>query len=115
MSDPMPLVDAVKFLGIVFHGEHNIPGPITAFGYGWKLHCRRTLETYDGDLLTRLVVLGHDLCVRVEVGPSNPQGVSVVVHQRQRTAARQSERHPTLEDAAARCRQSAGWMLVDVS
>jgi len=64
------------------------------------------LATYDGDHLTRLVFLAHDLCVRVELRPHGPSYVGLVFTPRERDGDREQHmrdlrNHPTLDEAVA--------------
>ena len=91
-------------LAKVFHGEHNVP-PVRSFGKGIKCHVHSgQLATFDFDYLTRLVVLGHDQCIRVEVCQGGPGTVGVVLFKRHTREGRMTERHPTMEDAMAKIR-----------
>lgn len=58
----------------------------------------RNLATYDGNLLTALVVLSHDRCIRVEVNPASPSSLQLLFHPRERAANRVAQRMPTLEE-----------------
>jgi hypothetical protein len=62
------------------------------------------LSTFDTDQLTRLVVLCHDRMVRLEIRAAAPGYLRLLFHPRHSRDGRQYERHPTLEDAAARIR-----------
>lgn len=64
------------------------------------------MGTYDGDILTRLVLLAHDMCVRVEIQP-NMRYLKLVFHPRQREGSI-SEKHPTLESHVAGLRHHYG-------
>lgn len=67
----------------VFHGEHHAPERIYAFGRGIKCNAEsHRLSTFDFDYLTRLVVLAHDACVRVEIVSSGPGRIGLVLHKR---------------------------------
>lgn len=89
----------------VFHGEHHAPERIYAFGRGIKCHAEsHRLSTFDFDYLTRLVVLAHDACVRVEVVSSGPGRIGLVLHKRAGRTGSSYERHPTMEEAIERVR-----------
>lgn len=64
------------------------------------------MGTYDDDLLTRLVLLAHDMCIRVEIQP-NMKYLKLVFHPRQREGGI-SDGHPTLEKHVAGLRQHYG-------
>ncbi|NDY89775.1 hypothetical protein [Ideonella livida] len=89
----------------VFHGEHHAPERIYAFGRGIKCHAEsHRLSTFDFDYLTRLVVLAHDACVRVEVVSSGPGRIGLVLHKRAGRTGSSYDRHPTMEEAIERVR-----------
>src|SRR5262249_33958770 len=60
--------------------------------------------TFDSSLLTRLVFLCHDRCVRVSINPRGHHSLTLLFHPRQRDGGVWS-RHPTLEQAIADHRQ----------
>ena len=89
----------------VFHGEHHAPERIYAFGRGIKCNAEsHRLSTFDFDYLTRLVVLAHDACVRVEVVSSGPGRIGLVLHKRAGRTGSSYDRHPTMEEAIERVR-----------
>jgi hypothetical protein len=55
------------------------------------------LNSYDDDKLTRLVVLAHDRCLRLEINPCNFNHLELLFHQRDRVADFY-HRMPTMED-----------------
>lgn len=77
----------------------------TAGPHGAKrtLRDRRDLSTFDTDALTRLVILAHDLAIRVEIRPAM-HNVRVLAHQRTREGSLM-HRHPTIEEAIADVRR----------
>lgn len=66
--------------------------------------------TFDSNLLTKLVFLAHDRCLRASINPRSPQALTLLFHQRQREGG-VWERHPTLEQAVADHRK---WYPVEV-
>lgn len=72
---------------------------------GAAVATRRDLATFDGDALTRMVIVAHELCCRVEVRPHNPGHLLVCLWERDREGG-MSERHPTIEQAIADVRAS---------
>ena len=92
--------EARSFLAMLYGGEHHIPGKLKEFGEGWMVTTTAPAATFDGDLLTRLVVLAHRECVRVQVEPAGFY-LRISLHKRQRTGATW-ERHPTLRGALER-------------
>ena len=55
------------------------------------------LYSYDDDKLTRLVVLSHDRCLRLEINPCNFNHLELLFHQRNRIDDFY-HRMPTMED-----------------
>lgn len=61
------------------------------------------LATVDYNELTQLVVLAHDLCIRVAIDAVAPRTLRLMFHQRTREGS-YSQRHPTLEEHAEKIR-----------
>lgn len=95
----LPKEEATDFFAELFRGEHHIPGrQLLDWGEGWAVECRTDLSTFDGSLLTRLVVLAHDRCCRAEISPSKNEGlIYLAIHKREREGPIDC-RHPTLEE-----------------
>lgn len=99
--------DCFDLLCEVFHGEHHVPGSIYACGRG--IYCSAMggmLSTFDFDYLTRLVVLAHDRCVRVELMSSSPHRIGLALHRRASRDGPSYDRHPTIEDAITQVRRT---------
>lgn len=95
--------NAESFFAILFGGAHHIPGKIVEHGFGWRLICHSgSLATWDGDTLTRFVIMCHHFMVRGEINPCNFQATSLCIWQRKGRDGKMSERHPTIEQAAER-------------
>ena len=65
-----------------------------------------SLSTVDGNSLTRLVCLAHDLAIRAEIQPAM-KNLRVVLYPRRREGGI-GQRHPTLEAAVAEQRRFFG-------
>lgn len=102
----MPREEAIAFFAVIYGGAHHIPGKLAVEGLGWKLQHWGQLSTYDFDLLTRLVLLAHDRCVRVSIQQGGPKRVAIVLHKRDPKGQDFSERHPTIAQALMRWRES---------
>ena len=99
MNLDMTKGQAVSFFAELFGGEHHIPNGLKPYGTGWKVSCHGDLSTFDFDILTRLVFLAHDRCVRAAVDHSGPRMVSLVIWQRNKRSGCIASRHPTIEQA----------------
>jgi hypothetical protein len=56
------------------------------------------MASFDGNLLTRLVVLAHDRCIRVSVSAASPDYFRLLFHPRVRSSKLNTAKHPTLEE-----------------
>jgi len=85
----------------VFRGKHHAPQRIYACGSGIRcsVYAEARLATFDGDLLTRLVVMAHDSCIRVVLASSGPRMVGIILHKRESREGSISDRHPTIWEA----------------
>ena len=93
-----PLIEKVeRIMSNVAGGLHNLESPLKCEG-----NCvttkMRSLSTYDFNLLTRLVVMAHDECVRVTIKGQNPKEIKIEFWNREREGD-YSQRHPTIEEA----------------
>lgn len=92
------------FLARVFHGFHhvNLKG-VKDWGNGIRYTCPtfHNLATFDADYLTRLVILAHTDCFRVDVSPCNMKNIYLDVHKRKGRTGSMFERHATIEQAVA--------------
>lgn len=94
--------EATEFFAKFYNGEHHIPDrEPKPFGLGWSVkHNRGDLATFDFNQLTKLVVMGHDKCIRVSVEgvkSSREHAVLICIWKRERDGS-MYERHPILED-----------------
>jgi len=89
---------ALDFFAAIFGGRHHVP-KLKECGYGWSITPLGHYSTYDGGLLTALVLLAHDRSIRVEISACNMQRVRIAIHQRTSVAEYTYDRHPTLEQA----------------
>lgn len=97
-GDDMQLTEdeAKDFFTQFFMGEHHIPIGMKEYGHGWCVNTKDNLATFDNDALTRLVLLAHEKCIRVELKEAGLAGIKIIIHKRQREG-RIFERHPTIE------------------
>lgn len=112
-----PLGERVaSMLGFMFDGLHHIPKEVLHERTHWSdANCievvlYHNLATFDGDLLTELVVLSHDECVRVEVNAKAPNYVQLLFSPRVRDDGKNHlfERMPTMEEHMAKIRKNYG-------
>jgi hypothetical protein len=90
--------EATAFFAALYQGEHHFPSKMQPYGEGWSMSHFGSLATFDADDLTRLVLLAHDRCIRVEVGQGGPNRLRIAIHKREREG-RMYGRHPTIEQA----------------
>lgn len=98
---------ALFILAALFRGAHNIP-PTTLRRGNWSnphyadcvVPTGGGFATFDGDQLTRLVLLAHAACIRVSLKAVGPGYGRLYFSQRQREGDFM-DRHPTIEQAAA--------------
>ena len=95
--------EVADLLGDLFFGIYHLPSvALRKVDWGNDLCIRITLSTsmatFDGDKLTRLVVLSHDRMLRVDLGPCNFQHMELLVHKRKnREGGDTYHRMPTME------------------
>lgn len=103
-------------LGFVYRGIYHLP-PSLLERVEWfderyiAISVPRDLCTWDGNELTRLVVICHDLMLRMEVDPAGPYHLRLSFYQRRARTGSISARMPTLEEHAAMIR--AGYTIDD--
>ena len=97
--------EATEFFAEYYGGKHNIPGhEVAACGPGWSVFDNRGgLASYDTNGLTRLVVMAHDRCIRVEVSPWRNTTLRIAIYKRQRIGDLFLG-HPTMEQAIEKFR-----------
>lgn len=84
-------------------GLHHLPRNVYQCGRGIRVHFTCEFATYDGDMLTRMVLYGHRDCVRVAIGPGGgPRHVCVTAHPRESQMTSLAMRHATLDDLRTR-------------
>lgn len=65
------------------------------------------MATFDGNLLTNLVILAHDRHIRVSVSGASNKYLRLAFHNRQRIGSF-TQRHPEMEEAINTCREHYG-------
>lgn len=99
--------EATKFFSEFYYGEHHFPGKVKPWGEGWTINHYGELSSYDFSGLTRLVLMAHRDAIRVEVSSSNPNHLRISLHKRERGGDHMWERHPTIEEALEKFKESA--------
>lgn len=89
-------------LSSVVGGSHHL-GLVRACGFGIRTTLHGEAATFDGDLMTRLVLAAHRDAVRIAIESSGPHRIGVTAHPRRHGEGNQFERHPSLADLARRC------------
>lgn len=94
-------------LNTVFRGIYHADTAILRADWAeerWiEVNIYADLATWDGNLLTMLVILCHDESVRMEIGNGGPYRTKLRFHPREREDGI-SRRHPTIEDAISSVR-----------
>ena len=70
---------------------------VVHWGFGLRMTWFSEVATFDGNALTRLVLLAHERRCRVAISPASPRHISIEVHAR-KEQGRFCERHPGLLD-----------------
>jgi hypothetical protein len=100
--------EVADLLGDLFLGIYHIERDVWRADWSTPGHISLTIRgnswaTWDGENLTRLVVLAHDRCIRVEMEAAAPRTMRLTFSPREREGPIW-KRHPTLEWAACRHR-----------
>lgn len=95
--------EARAFFAALYGGEHHFPSKLKPHGYGWSMGQFGSLATFDDDGLTRLVLLAHERCIRVQIEQGGPNRLRIAIYKREREG-RMYERHPTIEQAIEKFR-----------
>jgi len=77
-------------------GEHHMQA-VVHFGDGLRMVWWNGISTFDGDDLTRLVLLAHQRICRVEITTAGLSHIGIVVHAREVVGCLY-DRHPGLDD-----------------
>lgn len=90
---------AAKVVCNAVRGLHHFSDAIE--DYGFYVECKfpqHLLATCDYDVLTRMVINCHDLCVRMEINAQSNGYIKLRFHDRKREGEF-SKRHPTIDEA----------------
>lgn len=97
--------EAFEFFSDFFFGDHHFPSEMKEWGNGWSMAVTQSISTYDFNHLTRLVLMAHDRCIRVEISPRGMNRMLIIIHKRVRGKESMSKVHPTMEEAIHFIRQ----------
>lgn len=102
-----PSLIGYKTLAILtrlYNGMHHVPNTQIA-KMDWtnkrflSFKVRDSMATYDYDMLTHLVLLAHEYCVRVEINSCNFHYFEIMFFNRINRRGKYYERHPTIKKA----------------
>ena len=82
------------------HGEHHLPGavkPCCPDGIMILFHRGTEFATYDGNELTRLVLMAHDRCIRVAIS-TRGMNLNLKLHKRHCRTGSLFQRHPAMRE-----------------
>jgi hypothetical protein len=109
--------DVADLLGQVYAGIYHIHSEVLHPRADWSDERRieittfQDLSTYDFDILTKLVVLAHDMAIRLTIAPASSRYLRLIFHKREREG-HISRRHPSLEQAVEGIRERIGLGIV---
>lgn len=92
-----------NLLGVLFAGIYHIERDVYRADWSTEDWINLTIigqcwATWDFDTLTRLVLLAHDQCIRIDLDAAAPRIMRLRFHPRLRTGPIH-RRHPTIEEA----------------
>lgn len=90
-------------LGLVYRGLYHLDDRALmrvdwSDDYIIQIAVPKDLAIWDFDELTQLVVVCHDLCLRLSVSPHGPRSLKLTFHQRDGREGPFTHRLPTMED-----------------
>lgn len=88
-----------KALSWIVGGDHHIYHPVYACGYGIETTMHGEAATWDGSLLTQMVLVAHCDAVRISIdGGGGPYRYKLMIHPREHGHDDWSRKHPTIDD-----------------
>ena len=99
--------EVADFLNDLFDGIYHVERDVLRVDWTNPYHIclnlrGHDLSTYDGSLLTMLVIGAHDRAIRVQLEGIAPHTTQILFHPRQRDGDRIFQRHPTIQEAVER-------------
>jgi len=105
--------NVAQILGIVFSGLYHIMTKLEKVNWSHESaieikfgYCG--MSTFDFDRLSKLVILCHDACIRLEIQPHTFNSMRFWFHRRDGREGGISRRHPTIEQAVEKARTCEG-------
>jgi hypothetical protein len=105
-------------LGVVMDGIYHIDtktlSSVTWDNPRWiGLRWQSELATFDANILTRFVVISHDMMIRFSVNARSREYLQLEFTPRLSRTGNIFGRHPTLEQAAAECRRLCHFSMTE--
>jgi len=94
-----------RLLSRVFGGFHHMTQTVKGCGPNGIRYSApnwHTFATFDANTLTRLVLMAHRDCFRIDIEGCNRQHIYLYVHKRSGRDGEMWNRHPTIEQAIER-------------
>ncbi len=104
-TERMSREEGELFFSDFYCGKHHFPSKLREWGWGFSMNHYGDLSTTDFDGLTRLVLMAHDRCVRVELIACNMQYTRIAISRRDPKSTSIMEGHPTIERSLAAWRE----------
>jgi hypothetical protein len=92
----------------IYHVEDAVLSGQWAKTYVGLVLAHADLSTFDFDVLTGIVVMCHDACVRFSVSPATDNRLLLLFHERHGREGDMVRRHPTIEQAIKTARERRG-------
>jgi hypothetical protein len=83
------------FIDFVFGGRHHTRR-VTEYPNCFEIRFWQDVATWDGNIMTKIVVASHDLGLRASLDANGMRGLKLTLHSRATRAASMTG-HPTLE------------------
>lgn len=104
-------------LAVIRGGYHHLNKVKECGPRGVETNVYAGISTFDDNLLTRIVLVAHQMGVRIEIGSSGPGRVKLMAHARYTSDDKNSglefwDRHPSLDHLAELCGK---WKLPEVT
>ena len=89
-------------------GDHHME-KVYECGHGIRTTTYGSCSTHDGNLMTRMVLIAHLDCVRLDVDNGGPNRIAVIIHPRDPEATGTCEGHPNLDALIERAKAMQSW------